>query len=950
MTRKNNDLRLIESWLPIAALSEESIRERRSMTSLPPTYYLHVWWARRPLVASRAAILASLLPADADRAKFMHAVGIHGDPVAAKQKIAAAKLTVDSITGERKNLGPNIYGYDRAFKYSLNDLDRAWLAPHTQDITVLDPTAGGGSIPLEALRLETRSYANDLNPVAWFVLQSGIQAPAKFGPELIARFAELSAKFRHIAPKRFARIFHEEPQGTIVDGYLWARTVTCPACGAVVPLSPNWRLNNNGSGVKLVPQTKPRRIRFEIVSKAKDQSPGTVKGGVGLCPFPDCKSTIAGDDIKAQAQAGKMGHQLYAIVYKAPKVSGKGRAKMERGYRAPRPEDENLDVVEQALREKMPEWQARNIVPDEAYPLDANEQRPIQYGMPLWRDMFSPRQLYGHCTAVEIFHDMVDELGGPSGISDLDRAAMSYIAIAMDKLLNYNSTMSVWMPTREVVANTFNRHDFAFCWSYCEMAPTITGLGYDWAFTQTGKALSELVELIDGEQSDDMYSEAKKNTAQFHLSLGSADRLNIADATIDCVVMDPPYFDNVMYAELADYFYVWLKRTAGLLYPQAFQDTLTDKENEAVANAAKFRGRKLPKALATVDYQKRMADIFKECRRVLKKDGIMTLMFTHKASNAWDAIAKGLIEAGFVITASWPVHTEAESSLHIKEKAAAKSTIFLVCRPREANNEQRFWEDTEQEVRTAVKRRVEEFQAAGIRGVDLYLASFGPALQVVSSHWPLRRATALQKPARYDEEIFGAFDPYAVSPEDALDEARKEVKRWRLGQLLQVNRQAHFDALTEFYILALDAFGAFRFPADEALRLARVVGLDFDRDLKGKILGVTSGDVELWNSGNRARLAADNGAMIDLLHQAASVAGQKNIAAADKLLEKAGAKADANFRGALESLLRVLPPVRGGDFEIFSKIRAYSFGDTVPEVQKELFTASGEGEEPESEE
>ena len=148
-------------------------------------------------------------------------------------------------------------------------------------------------------------------------------------------------------------------------------------------------------------------------------------------------------------------------------------------------------------------------------------------------------------------------------------------------------------------------------------------------------------------------------------------------------MIDPPYYNNVTYSELSDFFYVWLKRTAGLLFPDEFASYLTDKDHEAIANPFRFRGQKQALKLAGRDYQERMAAIFTECRRVIKPHGVMTVMFTHKASGAWDALATGLVKAGFVITASWPINTEAESSLHIKEKSAAKSTIFLVCRPRE---------------------------------------------------------------------------------------------------------------------------------------------------------------------------------------------------------------------------------------------------------------------------
>jgi adenine-specific DNA methylase len=196
-----------------------------------------------------------------------------------------------------------------------------------------------------------------------------------------------------------------------------------------------------------------------------------------------------------------------------------------------------------------------------------------------------------------------------------------------------------------------------------------------------------LIDLLGQSSDSQLQSTAPRPKPSVRITCASADDLPIEDASIDCVVMDPPYYDNVMYAELSDFFYVWLKRTAGLLYPELFTGHLTDKDREAVANAAKFAGQKGgAKNLAGRDYQRRMASIFREQRRVLKPDGIMTVMFTHKAAGAWDALAGGLIEAGFTITASWPVNTEAEGSLHIREKSAARSTIFLVCRVREADS------------------------------------------------------------------------------------------------------------------------------------------------------------------------------------------------------------------------------------------------------------------------
>ena len=422
--------------------------------------------------------------------------------------------------------------------------------------------------------------------------------------------------------------------------------------------------------------------------------------------------------------------------------------------------------------------------------------------------------------------------------------------------------------------------------------------------------------------------------------------------------MDPPYYDNVTYSELSDFFYVWLKRTAGLLFPDEFSTYLTDKDHEAIANPFRFRGQKNANRLAGRDYQERMASIFAECRRVIKPHGVMTVMFTHKASGAWDALATGLVNAGWTITASWPINTESDASMHIREKSAAKSTIFLVCRPRETPLEGAdivYWEDVEPLVKEAVRLRVAEFQEAGIGGVDLYLASFGPALQVFSENWPLKRGRPIQKPRELalfpDEE----FDPYAVQPEDALDAARSEVKRWRMEQLATVKRKHHLDPLTEFFVLAWDAFKAPRFPVDEALKLARVVGLDFDREVKNQVCEVKSSDVVLWDSKTRkgkGKLGPmGDTCMLNTLHQAASIVRDKNTGAAKKAIEDNGLLEDATLLTALEALLNVLPAVlspdkapkldanlagASSDFEALEKLRKLAFAEQVPEPAKQL--------------
>ena len=833
-------------------------------------------------------------------------------------------------------------------------------------------------MPFEAVRLGLETLANDLNPVAALIERATVEWPGKHGVAIKALVEEIGAQFTTIIRKRLAGVFPDEPQdGTRPDGYLWARTIKCPYCDGLVPLSPNWRLASDGTGVRLKPHlamgpgTEGRVCSFKIVTSAKEQSAATVARGDGTCPYSDCGRVIDGDEIKAQAQAGRMGEQLFTVVYKERVLTttktGRTREKWVRGYRATRPEDENSTEIQARLAEKLPEWEAFDIVPSERIPDGNKTSEPQRYGMRLWCDLFSPRQLLCHGTSVEVFREMLDGDRAAGKLTEVRQAAYGYLALYVDKLLNYNSRMSVWMPTREVVANTFNRHDFAFCWSHAEMAPLVVGLGFDWAIEQTAKCIGELVALVRPEadrNAGTLFADASVGTTSpppVTITCKPGDSLDhIADGSIDLVVMDPPYYDNVMYAELSDFFYVWLKRTAGHVFPELFRRHLTDKDNEAVANPARFRGQKGARALAGRDYQERMASIFAECRRTLKADGVMTLMFTHKATGAWDALTKGLMEAGFVITASWPINTEAEGSLHIKDKAAANSTIFLVCRPRaeDARAEQdRYWEDVEPGVARAVRERVEEFQAAGIGGVDLYLASFGPALEEFSRHWPLRRGTPREKPKQrrgaqltlYEEE----WDPYAATPEDALDVARREVKRWRLEQLTHLKADADLDPATAFFVLAWDAFGAPVFPYDEALRLARAVGIDLDRDIVGRLAQKKGSDLRLWDSAHRAATGAlgpvdGSRGMIDAIHHAANRARMQSLAAAQEMLGEALVEHDPRFFAALEAVLEVLPisqtftgivlagdaEAAGNDLEALYNLYRLAYRDRIDEPQQ----------------
>ena len=908
-----SDRRLIEEWLPIAEIGIESGRERTPLTPYPAPNRLHTWWARRPLVLSKAAVLASILPAGTDREKFTHVLGILGDPVKARQDI-------DRANKEKRRLGPNPYGYKRAFTYIPNGDDHAWLREMVdQDlgtVLVLDPTAGGGSIPLESQRLGCATAANDLNPVASLLLHATANWPGTFGARLVGEFRKLCARFLANAEPKFADVFLPLPEKMTVNGYLWARTILCPYCSGPIPLSPNWKLAPDGTGVRLQPHksngpgSKGRVCSFKIVGSAREQSERTVSGGDAACPYPDCMRAISGDEIKEAAKSGNMSEQVYAVAYKkrVPYLTkaGRRREKWIKEYRAPKPADDNSEFVQARLEEKLAEWDAYDIIPTERFP-HGSDNRPIEYGMPLWRDLFSPRQLLCHGISVEVFRELFDEDKRNGDLTGIRKAAYGYLAIALDTTIAYNNRLTLWDGTTDRgIRSNFARHDYGLSWSYAEMAPMVAGLGYEWAFGKTAKCIKELIELMGHQLNCTIDQDDTVERQEPKITCKSGDGLDhIGDGAVDAVVMDPPYYNNVMYAELSDFFYVWLKRTAGLVFPDLFQRNLTDKENEAVANPAKFAGQGKARAMARQDYEERMALIFEECRRVLKPAGIMTVMFMHKSTGAWDALTKSIIKAGFYITTSWPINSEARGSMHIRGKAAAKSTILLACRPRQGRDTVSYWEDIEPKVRESVRGRIGGFERAGMRGVDVYLSAFGPALEEFSRNWPMKRSAA-RRDANGD-------DPYSVTPEDALEAARREVKQWRLDKLICSTANKDLDPTTAFFILAWDSFESPKFPYDEALHLAKAVDVDLDRDVIGRFAKKDGEYLVLWDSqkrkANGTRRTRDRTrGMIDELHHIAYLGRKSGAKEAIKYVESENLDGDDSFMAALEAVLEVLPP------------------------------------------
>ena len=816
---------------------------------------------------------------------------------------------IDAANAAGVKLQGNGYGYRQAFRnpVSRSDIDllHAILRRTWGELpTVADPTAGGGSIPWAASRLGLPVVANDLNGVAASVLKAGVEIPATRGLDLLPDIRKWGDVLVTRVEKRLKEFFPLN-EGESVIAYIWANAVPCPRTGRLVPLlTDKWLRKTAGkeAAVQLVTSVdgiELREPRFEVVlgrevDKA-DAGTGTIARGKAVSPYDNL--VIDGDYIKETAQSGGMTQILYAIAIRKPSGERTFRALNERDQEALRAADRNFDEVKDA-------WFASGVLPTEEFP-DGNDLRPKHYGLDRWVDFYTPRQALVHGTFGEEFAALIPEVRDAIG----DRAddVLFELALMQGKALNWNSRLSSWNVARQGMRSVFDLHDFSFKWTFAEFEGA-TAL-YSWCLDQLDDAYGGIARLLDETGAADLGTNVRLHR-EVTVTQGSAASLSLDDGSVTHVCMDPPYYDNVMYAELADYFYVWEKRTLGRLVPDYFHDDLTDKDNEAVANPARFAMMgKRKSELADLDYETKMTSIFAESRRVLSDDGVLSVMFTHKRAEAWDTLGMGLLQAGFTIETSWPVNTEFEHSMHQANMNSAASTIMLVCRKRtnHADDHKVYLDDVEYDIRQAARDAATRFQHDGIDGVDLLLSTYGPTLSVISQNWPVYSSTP---DADGRDQL--------LRPEDALALAREEIVDLRRSRL--VGKATKVDGLTDFVLLAWDTFGAREFPFDTARLLALAVGgLDVDDLERAKIVSKSSGKVTLLTPRERLRRGADSGLpgvmpetssfeyIIDAVDTALYIAEIDGQQAAKRFLDRHGYTSDAGFISTLQGLANAIP-------------------------------------------
>lgn len=890
----------IEKIFPVKLLNEQVYYEHGGN----PFKGLHRWYSRKPLSFSRASVLGSLLPADVSMEEFEYLLGLNRRVQGFQDKTTKLYKTPPSPERIQK----------------VHELcEQVW---GTRTPTVLDAFAGGGSIPFEAARYGLNVLASDLNPVAVVTMKAAIEYPLKFGPDLQQDIDKWVKWVGDEAEKRLAEFF-PSAEGETVQNYLWAHTVVCPTCESVVPLSPNWWLsktsNYAGKGqarkvtsdwyaVRPIPNPEQKRVDFELVRGKKGKgdtivlesgeeydpdSTTTISRGVGRCP--NCTNVIQTELIYEAARNKKIGYQLYSVAFK------QGESSLS--FRLPNEQDlQSVVLAKKKIDEKINHFDAYKLIPTDEIPEGLKtDQNYIRIYAQTWSGMFNPRQLLTLVTYVEILNEVKEKLRLEYELEKVE-AITTYLALVFDRCVDRNSRLGHWHSSRGYAEIAMAQHALNLNWNY----PETSGSGELWHQCADFLA-SEYGNLCDliSPRSASSIPEIRLGTSQsIQTTLASADALtHIPDSSLDAVVTDPPYYGTIQYAELSDFFYVWQKRTLGDVFPDLFSSDLTDKDREAVANPSRFRNMGVsPEELANQDYEAKMALAFAEYYRVLREDGVMTVQFNHKDSGAWDVLAKSLIDAGFEITASWAVSTENPQNLHQAQKNSVSSTILLVCRKRDPNAGQAWWDDLRPEVANLVEQRAPEFEANDIDGIDLYLSAFGPALNVFSRNYPILDSSGQE-----------------VRPEQAFAEARKAIANYRFHKLLQTDTTG-FDPLTTWYILAWDAFRAREFPFDDARQLALAIG-GFDiSDLKGslKLIEVKSGSCKLLFPEHRFKKHAFSinpdefsaTYLIDGLHVIITLyLEEQSIEPVRRFLKATGLISNDLFMRAWEVALKVIPRI-----------------------------------------
>ncbi len=897
-----HDRRLIEDSLPLEAISFQSAREKSIHHGHIST--LHIWWARRPLAAMRAAIFASLVPApkdDKERAYLHRLIGGTYNP----QKDAWEGGICDWDEVKDGN-GPTI------------EEAKALIARYHPDgpPKVLDPFMGGGSTGLEALRLGCEAHGVELNPVAYLIELCTLVYPQKYGQPIPRREYEarpgtlpppesdangqqamdfesdeminpLAEDVRRwglwVLEQARAEIGHlyEDPEGRTIVGYIWARTARCPnpACGAEMPMVRQWWLaktDRRKVAIRPVVDHARKTVSFEIAENDDidfDPDDGTMRRGSIRCLV--CGQSPDKDHLKNEGRAGRLGAVPMAVIYDRPGQGGKG-------YREVTSFDQEIFTqAEISLADRLEE--DPEALPNEPLPpYGTLGFRVNNYGLTEWGDLFNARQALALITFVDKVRAAYAQIADQVGDRDYARAVATYLALVVDRLADYISTLCIWANSGEFIAHTFGRQALPMVWDYAEVNPFSSSTG-NWA-----SALEWVTRAIEHCST--------VGTEPAYLRQGDATRLSQTNESLDAVITDPPYYDAIPYADLSDFFYVWLKRTLADVHPEVFYTPLTPKSSEIIQEPARHESNA---DKAKQFYESQMTKSFSEAQRVLEPEGIFVVVFAHKSTSAWETLINSLLQAGLVVSASWPLRTEFPGRLRAQDSAALASSIFIVCRKRTADTEG-FYDDVQAQLRAHINERLDFFWQQGIRGADFFISAIGPAVSVFGQYRQVRKLTG---------EV--------VTVADLLDLVREMVADYALDKVMNGRyRMGAVDAPTRFYVMYRWSYNGQKIPFDDARRLAQGIGAEVDELMHRLNLLKQSGeDVTLLGPRERSKIehlgetGRDGSAapLIDVVHRAALLWQSGDRRALAEFLATHAMGREDGLHAVAQALVNVLP-------------------------------------------
>jgi len=809
--------RLIEVDLPIARISaharhEKSIRHGHIST-------LHIWWARRPLAACRAVICATLWPDPVDLAAWesredgvtSDATGIRPERflLEARRQMShriqqhAVKASPDSlprlfaVQKEPSKLDDPVelrallldFIADFADWDNSTDADYVAMARSLTEAAhealggeagtrplVVDPFAGGGSIPLEALRVGADAFASDLNPVAVLLNKVVLEYIPEYGQHLADEVRKWGQWVASEAEKDLSRFYPSDSDGAKPMAYLWARTVVSEAPGEEIPVEVplirtmwlstkpkkraalRWTRDANGDvdteicdvtysdGTNL----RVRRPRLEVFEPARegDVEGGTVAKGSATCPVTGFTTPLPG--VKAQLAARRGGAddaRLLCVVSLHPGKSG-------RQYRIANVGDEigiERAVRELESREKNP---AGRLSARPSEPISTNERRRISipiYGMTTWGSVFTSRQALSLTVLSEAVSRVACD-GEAEDSAPLNEAVRTCLALAVSKLADLSNSLVCWKQDAECPVHLFARQAIPMVWDFAEAVP-LSGSSGSWQSMYERTAYSIAESAFDQPWTGTPVC-------------ASATKQPLPDDSAHAVVTDPPYYDAVPYAHLSDFFYVWLRRTLIKTHPELMRESVIDKDAEIVVD----RPHHLSDSKKDVAYYEReLQAAFSESRRIAKPSGVATVVFASKTTASWEAILNALISAGWCLNASWPIDTEMETRVAAQGQARLASSVHLVCRPREnpdgsLREETGEWREILAELPTRIHEWMPRLASEGVVGADAIFACLGPALEVFSRYSRVEKSSGeVVDLHEYLEQVWAAVSQEALS-------------------------------------------------------------------------------------------------------------------------------------------------------------------------------------------